>query len=175
MAGERAGRKRQEQRRQLDRAGAVRLMTDLIKQVQEVICSITEWAMRKPAVRGVLLVGSQARGQARPDSDVDLVLLVNDPKNFRSNANWLTEIDWTRGGACPVAHRDASYGVAWSRHARLDNGLEVEFTFAPISWADTNRIDAGTRRVVKDGCRILYDPDAMLSALIMLVADDAPR
>ena len=28
-----------------------------------------------PAVRGIILFGSQARGNARPDSDADLVIL----------------------------------------------------------------------------------------------------
>jgi uncharacterized protein len=150
-------------------------MTAPIPPVEQVIVIVTEWAARNSAVRGVLLVGSQARGEAKLNSDVDLMLLVDDPGRFRSDVDWLSDIEWSRAGACPVARQDASYGVAWSRHVRLDKSLEVEFTFAPISWADSSRIDAGTRRVVKDGCRILYDPDAMLSALIMQVAHAANR
>jgi hypothetical protein len=175
VAGEPARRQREEQRCQPDRAGSVWLMADSIRHVEQVMVAVTEWAASNPALRAVLLVGAQARGEARPDSDVDLVLLVDHPAHFKSDANWLPEIDWTRAGACPVARRDATYGVVWSRHVRLDNGLEVEFTFAPISWAHAKPIDAGTRHVVKNGCRILYDPEEMLSALVMQVGYDAPQ
>jgi hypothetical protein len=132
---------------------------------QQVLKTVQEWAARKQSIRGLALVGSHARGEARPDSDVDLVLLVDNPNDFRADAFWLTEINWNRVPLRAIAHRDAQYGIAWSRHVGFDNGVEVEFTFAPPSWANVEPIDAGTLSVMTGGCRILHDPDGRLGAL----------
>jgi uncharacterized protein len=112
------------------------------------------------------LVGSHARGAARPESDIDLVLLASDSLAFRADTAWLDAIDWNAVGARPVKWQDEDYGVLWSRRVWLKHGKgEVEFGFAPSSWADVNPLDQGTRRVIADRCRILYDPMKLLSRL----------
>jgi hypothetical protein len=35
-------------------------------------------------------------------------------------------------------------------------------------WAGTGPVDPGTRRVISDGIRILYDPEGMLGSLLMV-------
>ena len=114
-------------------------------------------------------MGSHARGTARADSDIDIVVLAEDHEAFHAD-DWLDEIDWGRSGVRPVGWRDIQYGVPWSRHVRLDDDLEVEFGFAPRSWASTAPLDPGTRRIVSDGCRILHDPDGLLTALWVSVS-----
>lgn len=137
-------------------------------EVEQILVAVAEWANAR-SFRGLALVGSCARGRARQDSDIDLVLLADDPNVFREDMAWLTEIAWSRAGVRPIAHEDAQYGVVWSRHVQLDIGLEIEFGFAPLSWADAAPIDPGTRRVVTDGFRILYDPHCILTALCAAV------
>ena len=44
----------------------------------------------------------------------------------------------------------------------LSSGADVEISFAPVSWASIAPLDAGTRRVITDGCRILHDPAGFL-------------
>jgi type I restriction enzyme S subunit len=39
-------------------------------------------AVHGPRLRGVILFGSEARGQATPDSDVDILVLLDDPVDF---------------------------------------------------------------------------------------------
>jgi uncharacterized protein len=131
--------------------------------VEQLLSEILTWIEREHAARGVALVGSYARGAAHQDSDVDVIVLVDDPESFL-NERWLDEIDWRRVGASPVDTRFVQYGVLWSSHVQLDDGLEVEFGFAPLSWADARPLDPGTRQVISDGCRILYDPDGSLGA-----------
>jgi uncharacterized protein len=131
--------------------------------VERALSEILSWVEREQAARGLALVGSYARGAARPDSDVDVLILVEDAASFVSQ-RWLDEIDWRSLEASPVATRVAQYGVVWSRHVQLDNGLEIELGFAPISWAGDRPIDSGTRQVISGGCRILYDPDGLLGA-----------
>src|SRR3954467_4714624 len=43
------------------------------------ITSFVEELAADPTTRGVLLFGSQARGTARPDSDADLAIVVDQP------------------------------------------------------------------------------------------------
>ncbi len=141
-------------------------MPSRIGRVESLLKAILAWAGAHDRIRAVALVGSRARGAARPDSDIDLVLLVVDPEEFRADAFWLDAIDWKAAGLSRTAWRDAQYGDLWSRHVGLDDGLEVEFGFAPLSWASCDPLNPGTKRVITDGCRVLYDPDAVRAAVV---------
>jgi hypothetical protein len=59
--------------------------------------------------------------------------------------------------------------TAWARQRPDVRGLAV----VPPRWASTEPVDAGTRKVVTDGMRILYDPDGRLSALAVACQVDA--
>src|SRR3954469_1894345 len=116
---------------------------------------LTNWAAEQPDVHGLALVGSHARGQARPDSDLDLVLITEDGERY------VLRDDWAPGRV--VATR--RLGVVTERRIALPSGLELDVAIAPPAWAETKRVDGGTRRVVSDGMRILHDPRGRLAAL----------
>jgi uncharacterized protein len=137
--------------------------------VERLIVEISRWVASEPTLRGMALVGSYARGTARIDSDVDLILLTAKVEQGGST-EWLGEVDWQSLGVSPEASRFVRYGVMSSHHVRLDNGLEVEFGFAPVTWASERPVDEGTRRVVSDGCRVVYDPDGLLADVCAEVA-----
>lgn len=135
-------------------------------QVDLIIRVVRAWATAEPKIRAVALVGSHARGTARPDSDIDLVLLTAESDSFRAEITWVKQIDWHAINIRPQKWRDEDYGAAWSRRIWLGADYrQVELTFALTSWANTNPIDAGTQRVISRGCRILHDPDALLVRL----------
>jgi len=140
-------------------------MTDHTDRTETVLKAVLAWAEAQHKIRAVALVGSRAGTSPRPDSDIDLVVLCADPQAFRDDLCWLDAINWKLTGVCPSTHRDVQYGALWSRHVSLDDGLEVEFGFAPLSWANWSPLDAGTKRVVSGGCRILHDPDKLLADL----------
>jgi hypothetical protein len=127
-----------------------------------VLTAILAWATGHPRILALALVGSHARGEARDDSDIDLLFLTVAPDHFR--AAWLDEIDWPAGSRLAFT-RDASYGAVWSRHVGFSGGPEIEFSFAELSWACLDPLESGTRRVASDGLQILYDPDGRLAAL----------
>ena len=52
---------------------------------------LRRWAAGQPGIQAVALVGSHARGEARADSDVDLILLVEAPEHYLVERRW-----WTR-------------------------------------------------------------------------------
>jgi hypothetical protein len=142
-------------------------MADLA-QVDRVLSPITAWARSRADILGLAIVGSWARGTARPDSDIDLVLLVPEPLSFRYDEQWLGEIAWR--DARVSQWRDADYGKVWSRHVRLEPYCEIELTFCPPSWAATDPLDPGTASVVSGGCRVLLDKSRLLENLLTVAA-----
>ncbi|WP_329407739.1 nucleotidyltransferase domain-containing protein [Streptomyces sp. NBC_00704] len=121
---------------------------------------VARWAAGRGDAAGLLLVGSCARGAARADSDVDLLLLSTAPDGYAADDAWLREL------SLGEVVRVRAWGPLTEWRHRTGSGLEVELCVGPADWARTDPVDAGTRRVVTDGARPLYDPAGMLEALI---------
>ena len=64
------------------------------------------------------------------------------------------------------ARQDAAGGPMTERRFALSSGIEVEMGVAPPSWAATDPVDEGTRRVVTDGLSVVYDPKGLFGKLI---------
>jgi predicted nucleotidyltransferase len=47
------------------------------------------WAVKQPDIIAVAIVGSHARGMARPDSDIDVIVIVDDPAPYLEKSAWL--------------------------------------------------------------------------------------
>jgi len=116
---------------------------------------VARWAGERGDVRAVALVGSHARGTARPDSDVDLMLLTERPRALVEDTAWLTGF----GRVLRVVAED--WGRVTSLRVWYAEGLEVEFGLATVEWA--TRPDEGTHRVLGDGMRVLLDPDGIFA------------
>jgi predicted nucleotidyltransferase len=92
-------------------------------------------------VRALIVVGSVARGEARPDSDVDVVLLTTDPARYLENVDWVTEF-----GAAERVELE-KYGKVTSVRATYRDSLEVEFAVSAVDWASAPfRSTQGPRR-----------------------------
>ncbi len=137
--------------------------------ITPLLALFVRWAATDERIVAVALVGSYARGQARPDSDVDLVALTSDPDSFRLETDWVGAIAWDKADLQVTGWEDKDYGLIWSRHIGLSNGLTVEVGFGPPEWAAIAPADEGTRRVVEDGYSILLDPSGLLNRLVRYV------
>ena len=136
-------------------------------QAKSLTDAIARWVEARPDLKSLALVGSWACNVARPDSDIDLLVLADDPAAYRSPRNWLAP-------ALPqsfrvLSERIADYGAVWSCHAMLAPDVELELSFGPLTWAATDPLDAGTWRVVQGGFRILVDKDGRLQRLVAAV------
>lgn len=132
---------------------------DRQREFAELLRRTTQWAHASADIRAVAVVGSWARGEQRMDSDVDLVIVVNDVNPFLHDDSWIAPL----GGTTMV--RTQQWGLSHERRFALVSGLEVEAGFVTDEWTRTNPVDAGTRRVVTDGMDIVYDPRRILAAL----------
>ena len=127
-------------------------------EVEDVIERVTRWAAHRDDVLGLLLVGSYARDAARPDSDIDLVLLTKEVARYADNT-WADELNLGE------LTRIQSWGAITERRFLTDTGLEVEINIGSPDWASVDPVDPGTHRVVTDGARTLHDPEGALAEL----------
>lgn len=122
---------------------------------------VRNWASRKDDVVAAGLVGSWARGEACMDSDVDLVLLTTTKQSYLEDESWVREL-----GGLRVIRTEHWEPLMTERRFVLDSGLEVEAGIASPSWAATDPVDANLRPIVREGFRILYDPEGLLGRLM---------
>jgi predicted nucleotidyltransferase len=124
-------------------------------ELTDFVGEVTQWAEERPDIVGLAMVGSHARDAGRPDSDVDLVVLCADPSSLVHRDDWTARFGEVRD----VGMED--YGAVRSLRVFYQDGLEVEFGITDSTWARVP-LDAGTRKVISDGIRILYDPRGLL-------------
>jgi uncharacterized protein len=133
---------------------------------EAVIEAVAAWVRARDDVRALALVGSWARGNPRPASDVDLLVLSDCAEGYRTGRERMSEIDFARAGYSIKSSNNVSYGAVWSRHIHLHPAGEVELTFAVCAWASVAPIDQGTRAIVSDAFRIIVDKDGSLARLV---------
>ena len=112
-------------------------------------------------IEAAAIVGSWARDTAREDSDLDLILLTTQPAAYTDHDDWIVGL---AEGARLV--RTGDWGPIVERRLRLPSGLEIEVGVGLPSWTDASSIDPGTRRVVRDGIRAIFDPQGLIARLI---------
>ena len=125
------------------------------------------WVEPRQDVRALVIVGSVARGDARPDSDVDVVLLTTSP------AHYLERTDWVSAFGAAQAGELEDYGNVTSVRAFYSDGLEVEFAIAPVDWASAP-FDSGSEDVARHGILVLLDRDGHATALAAAMTSNPP-
>jgi hypothetical protein len=134
----------------------------LATKVSDLIAVVCVWAEQHPSVTAVALAGSHAHGRARPDSDIDLVILADEPDPLRRD-EWLHAFGKVKNCATE------QWGVLTSHRVNYEEHGEVEIGIASSSWADIP-VDPGTERVVADGIIVISDAQGRLTRLIAAVA-----
>lgn len=128
--------------------------------INQFLTKFTEWAKDQEGILAVALVGSHARGVARTDSDVDLVIIIDKPEIYLNSDQWIK----TFGEVKELKKED--YKLVQARRVFYESGLEVEYGITTPEWAKTDPVDEGTRRVVTDGAKILCDKNGLLQLLL---------
>ncbi len=155
--------------------GRPALYEPIYGQVEQIVQPIIQWAIGQRTILAAALVGSWARGTAHNESDIDLMFLAEEPLLFRTSSDWLSAISW--GDRRIKSWEDKDYGAVWSRHVCLNSDdvgcAKVEFSFGRLVWASIAPLDPGTRQVMSDGYRILYDPEGILAQLVRFVSEQS--
>ena len=119
---------------------------------------MAQWGNAIDDIAAILLVGSHARSEATPDSDVDLVILAEIPGKYLNDQLWLGRF----GDPLRVSIED--WGLVQSLRVWYEGGLEVEFGFTSVAWLSIP-LDAGTKQVLSDGFRFMVAKRGMHAKL----------
>jgi predicted nucleotidyltransferase len=128
----------------------------------KLINAFTNWANNEDNIQAIGLVGSYARDAARPDSDIDLMIIVKDQDQYINDEGWVHQF----GEVDEI--EDEIWSQLKTKRVYYKDGLEVEYNFDKKSWA--NPQDSGTKRVVTDGMKILVDKEGILKELVAAFA-----
>lgn len=121
-----------------------------IAELEAFFAAVRCWAEQQADITGMLLVGSCARGSARADSDVDLIILTDRPGLY------LDSVAWAGTFGDIVRWQKEDWGKVVSPRAWYASGLEVEYGFTRPDWA-APPMDAGTSQVISGGVRMIFD------------------
>ena len=127
-----------------------------IEDIGDFLNGFLTWASRQPDIQGIAVVGSYARGAARDDSDIDLVILTDQPHHY------LDEVQWIDRFGVVEKYQTEDYGKLISIRVWYKNGPEVEYGITTPDWAALP-LDAGTQRVISDGLMVLFERGNVLS------------
>ena len=127
-----------------------------IDHIRDFLDAFVGWASDQADVQAIALVGSYARGAAGDDSDIDLVILTDQPEKY------LDDIKWTERFGSVEKHQTEDFGKLTSVRIWYQNGPEVEYGITTPDWAATP-LDAGTREVISDGMIVLFERGILLS------------
>ena len=127
-----------------------------IEDIRNFLDAFVAWASARPDVQGIALVGSYARGEAREDSDIDLVVLTDQPQRY------FNEIQWTKRFGVVEKRQTEDYGTLTSLRIWYQDGPEVEYGITTPDWAAVP-LDAGTREVMLGGMIVLFERGMLLS------------
>jgi hypothetical protein len=122
--------------------------------VAVILADVARWARSRADIHGLALVGSYASGKARPDSDLDVIILADAPEAYEG-ADW---VQCAIGQRRVVATRKQRFGNVWSLFVALAEDPVIEFTFAERSWAKSDPPAPEVCRIVRDGMVVLCDP-----------------
>ena len=132
-----------------------------IAHIREFLDAFVDWASDGADVQAIALVGSYARGAARDDSDIDLVILTDTPQKYFDNTKWIE-----RFGAVEK-HQTEDYGKLTSLRVWYQNGAEVEYGITTPDWAAAP-LDEGTQEVMLGGMLVLFERGNLLSRYLKL-------
>src|SRR5215212_4977186 len=120
-----------------------------VEHIRELLDTFVAWASAQADVQAMALVGSYARGAAKDDSDIDLVILTDRTQTYLENVKWAERF----GGI--ENHQTEDYGKLISLRVWYHGGVEVEYGVTTPDWAAIP-LDAGTRQVILGGMLVLF-------------------
>ena len=126
----------------------------------ELTKKVASWSIRDDRVIAAAICGSHARGEARPDSDIDFCILTADPNSLLEDRSWI----YGFGADAKVPGPTEDYNLVQSIRV-FYGATEAEFGVTAQAWAQLP-IDAETAAVMNDGLRILYDPEGRLKSAL---------
>ena len=144
-----------------------RLLANANTPMELLEAAVADWAEQREDVLAVLVVGSQARADAPADrwSDLDLVLIVEDPARYLEDAGWLQEF-----GTPILTFLEPTFEGSRERRVLYETGEDVDFVVLPPSAVERLPTTPGAAELLARGYRVLVDRIGLESEIAKLVA-----
>lgn len=131
-----------------------------MNRFDSILQSLARWGSRDPQIQAALIIGSQAREDHPADdfSDLDLILVAEDPRLLLTTDDWLSPI-----GNVHISFVETTLGGAQERRVLFDGALDVDFII--LSPADfLHALQTDDAQILLRGCRVLFDKQGLLPA-----------
>ena len=116
--------------------------------------AVKAWAERQPDIVAVALFGSWAAGTARPDSDIDVLIIAHDAAGYFAWQDWLSDLG-KPGDRAQEFLSGLSVLRVW-----YSDGPEAEFVFAPPAALE----DPAVLGLLSGPHAAIHDPAGLLTA-----------
>ncbi|MCJ7513135.1 MAG: nucleotidyltransferase domain-containing protein [Anaerolineales bacterium] len=134
---------------------------------EQLVREVADWWSGEPDAVAAVLVGSRARGTAKAESDLDIILLSRDPTRY------LRDTSWAAAFGTPDRMQLEAYGDVTSLRVWYRAGPEVEFGLTSAAWA-SDPVDKRASQVIREGIRILADREGVLAARVQAILSPSP-
>jgi len=130
------------------------LFLNVNTRVDLMTASVADWARPRGDIRALVVVGSQARADLPADrwSDLDLILLLEDPQTYLEDAAWVEEF-----GSPVVTFLETTMDGHWERRVLYETGEDVDFVLFPVSVVERLADSEGAAALLARGYRVLVD------------------
>lgn len=130
-------------------------------KISDFIEKLQLWSSQQPEIQAIAIVGSWARGTARADSDLDVIVVADTPAKLLDNNAWLKQF----GQIKKLVRED--WGLVQSLRVHYAGEREVEFGITSKEWLSPKEIDLASGQIMRDGMMIVYDPEQMLEQALL--------
>jgi len=131
------------------------------ENIKAFIEAVKRWAASKPDVLAVALVGSYARDNATETSDIDLIIILDDPQSYLENTGWLQDFGRLE------RQQMEDHGLVRSLRGWYSDGMEVEFGLTTKAWISPP-LDEGTLKTIRDGLQVIFEREPTFSPLLTI-------
>lgn len=143
------------------------LLANANTRLELIRAAVTEWAAEREDVLALVVVGSHARDHVPADrwSDLDLILLVEDPAPYAEDTAWIREFGKplvTFLETMPDGHRD--------RRVLYETGEDVDFVLFPAAAADRIAASENATAILRRGFSVLLDRSGLGERLNRIAA-----
>jgi aminoglycoside 6-adenylyltransferase len=143
------------------------LLLNVNTRMELMAAAVADWAREQDDVRALLVVGSHARTDTPADrwSDLDLILIVDDPGPYAEDLSWVEEFGrpvLTFLEDTPVGERE--------RRVLYETGEDVDFPLFPVTALERLEKSENAAHLLARGYRVLVDRIGLEERLAQVAA-----
>ena len=131
-----------------------RLLANANTRMDLIEAAVADWAQERDEVSAVIVVGSRARADTPADrwSDLDIILIVDDPEPYAESGAWISEF-----GTPALTFLEDTPSGQHERRVLYETGEDVYFPLFPLSALDRLGQSANAAALLARGYRVLVD------------------